>query len=399
MTTPLPLPASLRYGRVTGRVIRGVGDTIADTDLLPEGALIPDLQVVFTPATPRIVASAEQTVVLPAPVMCTFDDQGFLVYNGERGVHLLATDVGNPAGWTWRAAFSGSSVVNWSFDFELPTDAVIDISTVAPIPTSSGTAIVRGDSAYDIAVANGYVGTQAQWLASLKGDPGAASMARGIFDGDLRALKNAADAGSYAIASSATNKPITGVGSLIVATNTGNAYVTHIFTSLSGLGTWTCYSLDGTAWSEWRRLDTFDSGWRDVSGLLPSTLVPAPSVGTCHLRRIGSEVLWRFRLGPAGALIGAPRSDRIDTGWALQPLGWRNLNNYAPPRGQIAAHLVTETSHVPMILAPWSTVNDFALFMAQGATTGTWKATDIIHGTVSWMTDDAEPTTLPGTPA
>ena len=31
---------------------------------------------------------------------------------------------------------------------------------------------LRGISAYDVAVANGFTGTQAEWLDSLKGEPG-----------------------------------------------------------------------------------------------------------------------------------------------------------------------------------------------------------------------------------
>lgn len=38
-----------------------------------------------------------------------------------------------------------------------------------PVPGPQGE---EGDSAYEIAVANGFVGTEAEWLESLKGEPG-----------------------------------------------------------------------------------------------------------------------------------------------------------------------------------------------------------------------------------
>lgn len=43
---------------------------------------------------------------------------------------------------------------------------------IVPIPTATGEKGNDGASAYDIAVANGFEGTEEEWLASLKGDPG-----------------------------------------------------------------------------------------------------------------------------------------------------------------------------------------------------------------------------------
>ena len=48
------------------------------------------------------------------------------------------------------------------------------ISSLAP-EIASGAITAKGDdgaSAYEIAVKNGYIGTETEWLASLKGDPG-----------------------------------------------------------------------------------------------------------------------------------------------------------------------------------------------------------------------------------
>ena len=51
-----------------------------------------------------------------------------------------------------------------------------------------GGQLVRGFSAYEIAVQNGYQGTEAEWLESLKGEPGKTgdmSSALTIVDGKL----------------------------------------------------------------------------------------------------------------------------------------------------------------------------------------------------------------------
>lgn len=52
---------------------------------------------------------------------------------------------------------------------------------------------VDGKSAYEIAVANGFVGDEAAWLTSLKGDKGDSDMATGdikINDARITALEN-----------------------------------------------------------------------------------------------------------------------------------------------------------------------------------------------------------------
>lgn len=50
----------------------------------------------------------------------------------------------------------------------------------------SGPAGPEGESAYQIAVANGFIGTEAQWLASLVGPAGPASTTPGPAGGDGR---------------------------------------------------------------------------------------------------------------------------------------------------------------------------------------------------------------------
>lgn len=47
------------------------------------------------------------------------------------------------------------------------------VSESNPLPVTGAGGGADGKSAYEVAVDNGFVGTEAEWLASLKGDPGA----------------------------------------------------------------------------------------------------------------------------------------------------------------------------------------------------------------------------------
>lgn len=51
-------------------------------------------------------------------------------------------------------------------------DNPIAISTENPLPVQLSGAGVEGKSAYDVAVDNGFEGSESEWLESLKGEPG-----------------------------------------------------------------------------------------------------------------------------------------------------------------------------------------------------------------------------------
>jgi hypothetical protein len=54
--------------------------------------------------------------------------------------------------------------------------ATIDIIVQSPVQVEVAVAGTSGASAYTIALLNGFVGTEAEWLASLKGDTGTSEM-------------------------------------------------------------------------------------------------------------------------------------------------------------------------------------------------------------------------------
>jgi len=81
----------------------------------------------------------------------------------------------NPAGWTYTVIETFVGVMGRTYPIEAPVGATVNLVDVAPVIASTGNAIIRGPigmSAYEVAVAGGFVGTQEEWLASLKGAPG-----------------------------------------------------------------------------------------------------------------------------------------------------------------------------------------------------------------------------------
>jgi hypothetical protein len=158
------LPDGIPTVRVTGRFLTPAGEPLAG-------------QVVFR-ATPGMVTFPDSDVILGGPVTAPLDATGAFA------VTLPATDAPdmNPTGWSYSVAEQLAGVaMNRVYQVLLPADdPEVDLADIAPTdPTTPTYVAVRGDSAYEVAVKNGFVGSVAQWLASLvgaqgvKGDTGA----------------------------------------------------------------------------------------------------------------------------------------------------------------------------------------------------------------------------------
>lgn len=146
--------------------------------MLPEG--IPTVTVTGRYLTPEGEPLTGQ-VVWRAPAMITFPDQDVILggpvtvpldATGRFEVELPATDASGmiPDGWSYAVAeqFAGVPQTR-TYQILLPAEAPrVDIADLAPTdPTTPNYVAVRGDSAYEVAVANGFEGTVEQWLASL----------------------------------------------------------------------------------------------------------------------------------------------------------------------------------------------------------------------------------------
>ncbi|APD18772.1 minor tail protein [Streptomyces phage Raleigh] len=161
------LPEGIPVVRLSGRF------------LTPEGKPLTG-QVIFR--APGMVTFGEFDVILGGPVTAPLDA------TGRFEVVLPANDAPgmNPSDWSYSVAEQLAGVtMNRVYQVWLPAETPeVDLADIAPTdPTTPNYVAVRGDSAYEVAVENGFAGTVAQWLASLvgpqgvKGDTGATGIA------------------------------------------------------------------------------------------------------------------------------------------------------------------------------------------------------------------------------
>ncbi|GHB98662.1 MULTISPECIES: collagen-like protein [Streptomyces rochei group] len=126
-------------------------------------------QVIFR--APSLITFPDYDVILGGPVAAPLDASGAF------RVELPATDAPgmNPTGWSYQVAEQLAGVpMNRVYNVLLPAETpAVDIADIAPTdPTTPTYVAVRGDSAYEVAVKQGFVGTVEQWLASLVGPQG-----------------------------------------------------------------------------------------------------------------------------------------------------------------------------------------------------------------------------------
>ncbi|MGH1547982.1 hypothetical protein ACRAWB_01905 [Leifsonia poae] len=155
MATFSPTPPS--YGKVVGRYLVAVGDGI-DADVLPDG-VVPTGTVTLTPSVAQVLVAngnPDPFTYELQPITATLDSSGYLTFNGQQGVWLVATDDTNtnPTDFSYtvqlNVSYSGGVVDRRKFDIKVPASTASDPSTFtdltrsAPIASSSGTAIVQG---------------------------------------------------------------------------------------------------------------------------------------------------------------------------------------------------------------------------------------------------------------
>lgn len=135
MTT---LPANISLGRITARfgtaeVLEGDLDGIAD--LIP----ITDATITFTSTAPILLddsATPAPVTILPKPITCHLDAQGYLVdAAGHRWCDLIATDDPDvrPSTRKWRVTFTGTLSGLTQFDMVVPSGGEVDLAAVIPI--------------------------------------------------------------------------------------------------------------------------------------------------------------------------------------------------------------------------------------------------------------------------
>ncbi|QNE74005.1 collagen-like protein [Streptomyces finlayi] len=161
----MAIPNEIPTVRVTGTYLGWDGRALKGT-------------VTFT--GPGLVTFPESDLFIAGPVVATLDELGRIVdSNGNVGIRLPATDSPdmNPSAWTYTVKENLTGVTGArTYSMVLPKDTtnnVVDLADIAPAdPSTPSYVAVPGPSAYEVAVAQGYAGTEAEWVASLEGPQG-----------------------------------------------------------------------------------------------------------------------------------------------------------------------------------------------------------------------------------
>lgn len=148
-----------------------------DEDDNPD-VMLADGTVTFTATTAAARVNGSWLGIQPVTAQIF---EGRLVVSEEypQPIRLLATDANiGVADWAWKATFDIGGFKLNPLTFKAPADETVNL-TAGIIPIASVPyQLVQGEpgeSAYEVAVRDGYVGTEAEWLASLQGEPGASA--------------------------------------------------------------------------------------------------------------------------------------------------------------------------------------------------------------------------------
>lgn len=155
------LPSNITFGTIVGQFIASMSDSIDEDfnpDAVPMGGTI-----TFTPsaATVKNVAATPNPItIIKTPIVGVLDDQGYLctnqydpdTYKLRRGVILVATDNPNlnPKDWTWIVSYKltldGQAIASpAAHPLLIPSGSIQDLAEVAPISSSNGTPVIRGE--------------------------------------------------------------------------------------------------------------------------------------------------------------------------------------------------------------------------------------------------------------
>lgn len=150
----MPLPAGVAVGTVTGEFL--------DDDGNPETG-----EVRFTP----LLNPLPFPDIDPPVILINDGAVGVLDAAGRFSVVLIATQ--NRFLYRVEPRINGNPLPTYSIQVEVGTQDLAELVPVSPDP--GGGPIAQGPpglSAYQVALAAGFVGTEAQWLASLVGPQG-----------------------------------------------------------------------------------------------------------------------------------------------------------------------------------------------------------------------------------
>lgn len=169
---------ALDYVKVIGKYGVVVGDG-ADLDDFPDTLFCDSGTVTFTPLIGEMKVTEIPAALVNQPIIATINSNGELTYGNNPFIWLL--DLGSSKispnipldHATYRVSFKnmeyeGKAVTFADFAFHPLPGQDNDLALMSPVQVGKGQAIVRGLSAYELDVQQGFVGTLDQWLDSLR---------------------------------------------------------------------------------------------------------------------------------------------------------------------------------------------------------------------------------------
>lgn len=190
-------PSDVATGHISGTILAWLADS-ADPGSVPDVEPFETATIKFTPSVKYVLHPSSGTIIVPKPEPIT------LSVSGVVDVTLVATDDPdiNPMGWTYRVDIALVGAEIKPFNINCPSGSDRLLTELVEIPASDGTYVTQGPAglnAYELAVANGYVGTEEEWLAQFVRTDGSITDVVGLSQAEYDALSLKAPTTLYVI--------------------------------------------------------------------------------------------------------------------------------------------------------------------------------------------------------
>ena len=177
------LPTDVSICTVVGRLAST--EQVANSDAEPDVTPLTG-KVIFRASVPHVIHKNSNTIFVPQKIEAVLDSQG------NFSAQIVASNDPdlNPYNWTYNVSFQLANAVIAPFNFIALGGVTMEITDIIPIAASTGIPVTAGgegpqgppgppgedgepgDSAYEIAVQQGFTGDINAWLDSLEGAPG-----------------------------------------------------------------------------------------------------------------------------------------------------------------------------------------------------------------------------------
>lgn len=129
------VPNEIKYGLVTGRLIRSILDTPTTDERYGEAEPIIDASISFVPSVDKIVLadSTPPVIIYISTFTVNTDPDGFIISpDKQTGVYLIATDntTAVPNDWYYNVTITAKNITQQTYKLFVPSDKTTDISTV-----------------------------------------------------------------------------------------------------------------------------------------------------------------------------------------------------------------------------------------------------------------------------